>query len=201
MMYFASKLNKQGDNIQPCHTPFPILKQSVLPCLVPCCFLAHIQVSPETGEVIWSLRICHSLLWSRVKGFCIVNEAEVDVFLEFPCFLHDPTNVGILISGSPAYLKPRMYISMFLVHVLLKASLKDFEHNLGSTWNECNCMWFEHSMSLLFFGIEMKTDLFHTGGHCWVFQICWHVECSTLAAASFRIWNSSAGIPSPPLTL
>ena len=47
----------------------------------------------------------------------------------------------------------------------------------------------------------MKTDLFQSCGHCWVFQICWHIECNTLTASSFRIWNSSAGIPSPPLTL
>ena len=45
----------------------------------------------------------------------------------------------------------------------------------------------------------MKTDLFQSCGHCWVFQICWHIECSTFTASSFRIWNSSAGIPSPPL--
>ena len=47
----------------------------------------------------------------------------------------------------------------------------------------------------------MKTDLFQSCGHCWVFQICWHIECSTFTASSFRTWNSSAGIPSPPLTL
>ena len=47
----------------------------------------------------------------------------------------------------------------------------------------------------------MKTDLFQSCGHCWVFQICWHIECSTFTALSFRIWNSSTGIPSPPLTL
>ena len=47
----------------------------------------------------------------------------------------------------------------------------------------------------------MKTDLFQSCGHCWVFQICWHIECSTFTASSFRIWNSSTGIPSPPLTL
>ena len=47
----------------------------------------------------------------------------------------------------------------------------------------------------------MKTDLFQSCGHCWVFQICWHIECSTLTASSFRIWNSSTGIPSPPLAL
>ena len=47
----------------------------------------------------------------------------------------------------------------------------------------------------------MKTDLFQSYGHCWVFQICWHIECSTFTASSFRIWNSSTGIPSPPLAL
>ena len=61
--------------------------------------------------------------------------------------------------------------------------------------------WFEHSLQLLFFGTGMKTDLFQSCGHCWVFQVCWHIECSTLTASSFRIWNSSAGIPSPPLLL
>ena len=60
---------------------------------------------------------------------------------------------------------------------------------------------FEHSLTLSFFGIGMKTDLFQSCDHCWVFQICWHIECSTLTAPSFRIWNSSAGIPSPPLAL
>ena len=47
----------------------------------------------------------------------------------------------------------------------------------------------------------MKTDLFQSCGHCWVFQSCWHIDCSTLIASSFRIWNSSAGIPSPALAL
>ena len=50
-------------------------------------------------------------------------------------------------------------------------------------------------------GNGMKTDLFPSCGHCWVFQICWHIECSTSTASSFRIWNSSTGIPSPPLAL
>ena len=60
---------------------------------------------------------------------------------------------------------------------------------------------FEHSLALPFFGIGMKTDLFQSCGHCWVFQICWHIECSTSTASSFGIWNSSTGIPSPPLAL
>ena len=61
--------------------------------------------------------------------------------------------------------------------------------------------YFEHSLALPFFGIGTKTELFQSCDHCWVFQICWHIECSTLTASSFRIWNSSTGIPSPPLIL
>ena len=63
-------------------------------------------------------------------------------------------------------------------------------------------MWqFEHSLALHFWGIGEKTDLFQSCGHCWVFQICWHIEGSTFTASSFRSWNSSTGIPSPPLAL
>ena len=64
-----------------------------------------------------------------VKGFGIVNEAEVNVFLEFSCFLCDPVNVGNLISGSSAFSKTSLYIWKFSVHILLKPSLKDFEYN------------------------------------------------------------------------
>ena len=67
-----------------------------------------------------------------VKGFSVVNEAEVAMFLEIPYFLHDPMNVGNLISGSSAFSKPNLYIWKFLVHVPLKPSLKDFEYNLAS---------------------------------------------------------------------
>ena len=63
-------------------------------------------------------------------------------------------------------------------------------------------LWqFEHSLASPFFGIGMKTDLFQSCGHCWVFQICWHIEWSTFTASSFRIWNSSIEIPSLPLAL
>ena len=59
-----------------------------------------------------------------------------------------------------------------------------------------NILW-----HFLFFGIRMKTDLFQFCGHCWVFHICWYIECSTFTASSFRIWNSSTGILLPPLAL
>ena len=75
-----------------------------------------------------------------VKSFCIVNETEVDVFLEFPCFFNDPTNVGNLIPGSSVFPKPNLYIWKFSVQLLVKSSLKDFEHNLDSMRNECGCL-------------------------------------------------------------
>ena len=93
-------------------------------------------------------------------------------------------------------------------------------HRVGHTWSDlaaaawrilsitllvCEMsaiVWkFEYSLALPFFGIGMKTDLFQSCSHCWVFQICWHIECSTFKASSFRIWNSSTGVPSPPLAL
>ena len=68
-------------------------------------------------------------------------------------------------------------------------------------WNEHNCAVVWKFLALPFFRIGMKIDLFQSWGHCWVFQICWHIECSTSTASSFMIWNSSTGIPSPSLAL
>ena len=73
----------------------------------------------------------HSLLCSIVKGFGVVNEAEIDVFLEFSCIFYDPTDVGNLISGSSAFSKSSLNIWKFSVHVLLKPGLENFEHYLG----------------------------------------------------------------------
>ena len=67
-----------------------------------------------------------------VKGFIIVNEAEADIFLEFPCFSYDPVDVGNLVFGSSAFSKSSLYIWKFSVYVLLKPSLKGFEYYLAS---------------------------------------------------------------------
>ena len=66
------------------------------------------------------------------KGFSVVNEVEVDVFMEFPCFFCDPADVGNLISGSSAFSKSTLYIWKFTVHVLLKPGLENFEHYFAS---------------------------------------------------------------------
>ena len=75
-----------------------------------------------------------------VKDFRVASEAEVDVFLGFPCFLSNPTDIGNLISGSYAFSKSSLYIWKFTVHVLLKPILKDFEYCLASMWNKWNCI-------------------------------------------------------------
>ena len=99
-----------------------------------CCFLTCIQVSQETGKVVWYFYLFKSfpqfVVLHTVKGFIVVSEAEVEVFLVIPCFLYDPADVGNLISDSSALSKPSLYSWKFSVHVLLKPSLKDFEHYL-----------------------------------------------------------------------
>ena len=98
-----------------------------------CCFLFCIQVSQETGKVVWYSHVLKNfpqfVVIHTVKGFSILDEAKVDVFLGFACFFYDPMDVGSLISGSSAFSKS---IWKFLVHVLLKPSLEDFEHYLAS---------------------------------------------------------------------
>ena len=74
-----------------------------------------------------------------VKGFGMVNKAEIDVFLELSCFFSDPTDVGNLTSGSSAFSKSSLNIWKFMVHVLLKPGLENFEHYFTSVSDECNC--------------------------------------------------------------
>ena len=88
-----------------------------------------------------------------------------------------------------------------MIHVLLKPGLENFEHYFPSIWDECNCAVVWTFFGIVFLSDWMKTDLSQSCGHCWVFQICWHIECSTFTASSFRIWNSSTGIPLPLLAL
>ena len=76
------------DNTQPCYTPFPVLKQSPLPSLILACFLSCIQVSQETGRVVWYSALFQNFLQfvviHAVRGLSVVNDAEADIFLQFP---------------------------------------------------------------------------------------------------------------------
>ena len=74
-----------------------------------------------------------------VKGFIVVNDTEIDVFLKFPCFLCDPANVGNLMSCSSAFSKPSLDIWKFLVHIMLKPSMQDFTYDLTGMGDEYNC--------------------------------------------------------------
>ena len=74
-----------------------------------------------------------------VKSFSVVDETEVDVFLEFPCFLYDPANVGNLTSGFSVFSKPSLDIWKFLVPIMVKPSRQDFKHSLTSMGDEYNC--------------------------------------------------------------
>ena len=111
---------------------------------------------PGVLQSIGTKRVRHD--WATelidiVKGFSVVNEAEVDIFLEFSSIFLDATNVDNLNSDSSAFSKSSFYIWKFFVHILLKSSLKDFEHYFASMWNECN-----YAVAWTFFGISLLWD-------------------------------------------
>ena len=182
-MYSAYKLNKQGDNIQPCHTPLTILNQSVVlyPVLTVASWPAY--RFQEAGKVVWHFHLFKNLsqfvVIHTVKGFSIVNEAEVDVCLEFSCFFYDPTDVGNLIFGSSAFSKPNLNIWKLSVHVLLMLHLENFEHYFASVWNVRNCV-----VVWTFFGIAVFWDW----NENWSFYSRMKEKCLVL-----RIYTRSAG--------
>ena len=91
-------------------------------------------------HLVFSKSFLQFVMIHSQRLFSVVNETEVDVFLEFSCFLCDPVNIGNLISGSSAFFKPSLNIWKFSVHIMLKPNLKDFKLNLTSMGDECNCL-------------------------------------------------------------
>ena len=157
IMCSTYQLNKQGDIIYILFIFLPNFEP--LLCFMSgsnCFFFNSIQIYQETGNVNW-----YSHFFKNFPQFVMIHTLILTqsmrqkqvFFLEFPCFLHDPTNFGNLISSSSDFSKPRLYIWEFLVHRLLKFSLKDLEHIVWS---------FEHSLALPYFGIGMKTGLFRS---------------------------------------
>ena len=108
-----------------------------------CCFLTCIQVSQDAGQVIWYSHLLKNfpqfVVIYTVKGFGIVNKAEIDVFLKLFCFLDDSMDVVNLISGSSAFSKTSLNIWKFTVHILLKPGLENFGQFFTSMSDECNC--------------------------------------------------------------
>ena len=136
-----------------------------------CCFLICMQISQETGKVVWYSHLFQKFpqfnVIHTVKGFGIVNKAEIDVFLELSCFFHDPADVGNLISGSSAFPKSSFNIWKFTVHVLLKPGLENFEHYWHVRWvqlcGSLSLLWLCLSLGLewkLTFSSPVATDEF-----------------------------------------
>ena len=134
-----------------------------------CYFLTCIQISQEAGKVVWysyhfknfpQFAVIHT-----VKGFNVVHETEVDIFLEFSSFFCDPEDISNLISGSSAFSKSSLYIWNFLVHLLLKPSLEDFSIILLASKMSAivyNVIW-------TFFGIAFLLDW----NENWPFLVLW----------------------------
>ena len=135
-----------------------------------CCFLTCIQISQEAGQVVWYSHLFQKfpqfVLIHTVKGFGIVNKAEIDVFLELPCFFNDPADIGNLISGSSAFRKASLNIWKFIVHILLKSGLENFKHYFTSVWDACNC-----AVVWAFFGIAFLWDW----NENWLFPVLWQL--------------------------
>ena len=169
------------------YSPFPIWYQSDFSCLIltvgslPAYRFLKRQV--RWSGITISLRIFHSLFWSTqsksllihtVKVFGTVSKAEVDIFLELCCFFDDTMGVCNFISGSSAFSKSSLSIWKFMVLILLKPGLENFEHYFTSMWDECNC-----AVVLAFFGTASFWDR-------WV-----------MVERSNRMWCTGAGSGKP----
>ena len=185
-MYSAYRLNKQGDSWHPCHTPFSILNQSVVPDRVlTVASWSTYKVSKETGKMVWYSHLFESspqfVMIHTVKYFRVVNETQVDIFLEFPCFLYDPVNVDNLISGSSAFSKPNLDIWKFFLCIMLNSKMQDFKYVLTSVGDEHSCLMLRTFFITTLLENLDEDWLLQSCDQCWVFQIC-----NTLSA---MLWN------------
>ena len=148
-----------------------------------CCFLTCIQISQEAGQVVWYSHLLKSfpqfIVIHTVKGFGIVNKAEVDVFLVFSCFFNDPTDVAIWSLVPLPFLNPPPTLE---VHgsCTAEAWLGEFEHYFASMWDECNCV-----VVWAFFDIVFLWDW----NENWPFPVLWKI----LSCGKFlKRWESQA---------
>ena len=132
-----------------------------------CCFLTCIQISQQAGQVVWYSHLLKNfpqcVVMHTVKGFGIVNKAEVDVFLELLIFLW-ANGCWQFDLWFLCFSKPSSNIWKFTVHKLLKPGLENFEHYFVSMWDECNCM-----VVWTFFGIAFLWDW----NENWRFPVLW----------------------------
>ena len=151
-----------------------------------CCFLTCFQVSQEAGQVVWYShpfkKFPQFAVVYIVKGFGITNKAEIDVFSGILLIFLWSNRCWLFDLWLLCLFKFSLNIWKFMVHILLKPCLKDFEYYLASIWNDCTC-----AIVWTFFGIALLWDWnedqpFQSCDHWWVFQICWYIKCSTLIA-------------------
>ena len=200
IMYSACKLSNQGHNIQPWLYSFPNFEPVCFSMSGSnYCFFTCIQISQGRDRVVW-----YSHVFENFLQFVVIHtvKALVQSMKQMWVLFCNPLTFSViqrLLAIWSLIPLPFLNIWKFLVHVLLKPSLMDFEHYLARMWNKCDCMVVGTFLGIVLLVTGMKIDLFQSCGHCWVFQICWHIEFRTLTASSFRTSSSSAGIPSPPL--
>ena len=169
--------------------------------------MTFIQISQDVSQMVWHYHLIKNfpqfVVIHTVKGFSEVKKAEVDFFffLKLSCFFNDSTNVGNLISSSSVFHKSSLNIWNFVVHMLLKPGLENFEHFFASMWDECNCV-----VVWAFFGIVFLCDW----NENWHFPVPWPLLCFPNLLAYLVLhfhsiisynWYRSAGIPSLPLAL
>ena len=179
------KLSKQGDNIQPWHTPFSIWNQFCVPCLV-----LSVRSWPASNffrsQVRWSgspisLRIFHCFLWSAQSKALTWSMKQNQLFFWNSLAFSMMQRVLPIWSLVPLqFLNPAWTSGSSRFTYWLKPTLENFQHYFANVWNECNC-----AVVWTFFGTTIPWDwnenwLLQFCGHCWVFQICRHTECSTL---------------------
>ena len=184
MMYSPCKLNKQGDNIQPWYTPFPIWNQPVpCPVLTLASWPAYrfLRKQVRYPGIPISFRISHSLLWST-QSKALAQSIKQYMFFWNSCFYDDPVDVGNLISGSSVFSISSLNIWKFPVHILLKPGLENFEHHFANLWDEYNCaeVW-------AFFGIAFLRDW----NENWPFPVLWpQLSFPNLLAYSVQHFHS-----------
>ena len=176
MALMDSFLNLEPKSIVPC----PVLTVASWPAY------RFLRRQVRWSGIPISFRIFQFVVIHIVKGFCMVNKAEVDVFMELSCFFDDPADVGNLISGSSDFSKSSFNIWKFMVHVLLNPGLENFEHYFASVWDECSCAVY---LNILCLNILW---------HCLSLGLEWKLTFSSpVATAEF---SKSAGILSAALS-
>ena len=216
MMYSAYKLNKAGWQYTALMYSFPNSEPVCFMSGSNCCFFSCKQVSLEAGKVVWYSRFLEnfqSVVTHTVKGFSLVSEAEADFLFSIALFFLWSSIRWHLISSYPAFSKPSLYIWKVSVHMLLKSSLKDFEHNLAGC--EMNAWSWGRMRPRSRGHTSLTTAVGHLGatvchrarlpprgqGHPKAFRCCWSPWGRSATAAGSTHGTGGTGHYPPPTSV